>query len=84
MRLAWEGMIPASLLVMLVTSVFLFFGWGEWMWAGSLGTIALIYVILPIMPRQANPNNRVRMIGSRFSPVDDGLERGRISESTAG
>ena len=84
MRLAWEGMIPASLLVMLVTSVFLFLGWADWMWAGSLGTIALIYLILPIMPRQANPNNRVRMIGSRFSPVDDGPERGRLADSPTG
>ena len=84
MRLAWEGMIPASLLVMLVTSVFLFLGWSDWMWAGSLGTIAIIYLVLPIMPRQSDPNHRVRLIGSRFSPADDGTERGRLADSGAG
>ena len=80
MRLAWEGMIPASLLVMLVTSVFLFLGWNDWMWAGSLGTIVFIYLIIPVMPRQADPNQRVRLIGSRFSPADEEVERGRIAE----
>ena len=84
MRLAWEGMIPASLLVMLVTSTFLFFGWTEWMWAGSLGTIVLIYLVLPIMPRQADPNHRVRLIGSRFSPVEEGIDRSRLADSTTG
>ena len=83
MRLAWEGMIPASLLVMLVTSVFLFLGWNDWMWAGSLGTVVFIYLILPVMPRQADPNNRVRLIGSRFSPALEEIERGRVAEPGA-
>ena len=84
MSLAWEGMIPASLLVMLVTSVFVFFGWIDWMWAGSLGTIAIIWVLVPIMPRQADPNHKVRLIGSRYSPAEDPAERTRLVESTAG
>jgi NADH-quinone oxidoreductase subunit H len=84
MRLAWEGMIPASLLVMLVTSVFVFLGWTDWMWAGSLATIVAIYVLVPVMPRQSDPNHKVRLIGSRFSPADDAADRGRLVESTAG
>lgn len=84
MRLAWEGMIPASLLVMLVTSVFLFLGWQDWMWAGSLGVVAVIWLVLPIMPRQSDPNHKVKLIGSRFSPAEDELDPGSLAESTAG
>ena len=69
---------------MLVTSVFVFLGWTDWMWAGSLGMIVAIYVLVPVMPRQSDPNHKVRLIGSRFSPADDAADRGRLVESTAG
>jgi NADH-quinone oxidoreductase subunit H len=68
MRLAWEGLIPLSLLVLLMTSVFVYLGWTGWLWAGSLGCIALIWVILPFMPGQASPNHKIGLLGSRFSP----------------
>ncbi len=69
MRLAWEGMIPASLLVLLVTAFFIYMGWGAWMWAGSLAALAIIILVHPHLPRQKNPNHRVPLIGSRFSPM---------------
>ena len=69
MKLAWEGMIPVSLLVVLVTSVWIYLGLQDWMFLASLGTIVIIFVVHPFMPRQANPNRRIRMIGSRFSPL---------------
>ena len=69
MRLAWEGMIPASLFMLLVVSVFVFLGWESWMWLGSLGSMAFIYMILPFMPRQVDPNHKVPLIGSRYSPL---------------
>ncbi len=69
MRLAWEGMIPAALLVLLVVSFFVFFGWQTWMWAGSLGILLVIYFVTPLMPRQPDPNHKVPLVGSRFSPV---------------
>lgn len=68
MRLAWEGLIPLSLLVLLMTSVFVYLGWTSWLWAGSLGCLALIWVLLPFMPGQASPNHKIGLIGSRFSP----------------
>ncbi len=71
MRLAWEGMIPTSTLVVLMTSVFVFLGWTGFIWAGSLGCIAIIYAVQGLMPRKYNPNHRVPMIGSRFSPLRD-------------
>jgi NADH-quinone oxidoreductase subunit H len=68
MRLAWEGLIPLSLLVLLMTSIFVYLGWTSWLWAGSLGCLALIWVLLPFMPGQASPNHKIGLIGSRFSP----------------
>ncbi len=69
MRLAWEGMIPASLFVLLVTSFMVYMGWTSWMWAGSLAALAIIYIVLPRLPRQRDPNHKIGLIGSRFSPL---------------
>jgi NADH-quinone oxidoreductase subunit H len=69
MRLAWEGMIPAALLIVLVTSAMVYLGWTDFMWLGSLAAIAAIWIIRPMMPTQANPNRRIGIIGSRFSPA---------------
>lgn len=71
MKLAWEGMIPTSLLVVLATSVWVYFGWQEWMFGASLLTIVIIFIVHPLMPRQKHPNRRIRMAGSRFSPLED-------------
>lgn len=71
MRLAWEGMIPAGLLVLMVTSFFVYMGWMRWMWAGSLAVVAIVYLVRPMLPRQANPNHKLQLIGSRFSPLED-------------
>ena len=68
MRLAWEGLIPLSLLVLLMTSVFVYLGWTPWLWAGSLGCVALVWLVLPWMPGQTSPNRKIGLIGSRFSP----------------
>ena len=84
MRLAWEGMIPVSLLVMLMVSFFLFMGWNDYMWAGSLGCVAVIYLILPFMPQQSDPNRRIRLIGSRFSPVEGDPSREQLSKASSG
>ena len=71
MRLSWEGMIPASLLLLLVTSFVVFMGWMNWMWLASIGTLAIIWLVQPAMPRQASPNRRIPLIGSRFSPLHE-------------
>lgn len=72
MRLAWEGMIPASLLVLSMSALFVYMGWTPWTWLGSVGCVALIYLVWPYLPRQPNPNRRLALIGSRFSPLRDG------------
>lgn len=71
MRLAWEGMIPTGMVLLLTTSFFVFMGWTSYMWAGSLAVLALIWLVHPIMPKQAHPNHKVPLIGSRFSPLEE-------------
>jgi NADH-quinone oxidoreductase subunit H len=68
MKLAWEGLIPLSLLLLLMTSVFVYLGWRPWLWAGSLVCMGLIWLILPLMPGQASSNHKIGLVGSRFSP----------------
>ena len=69
MRLAWEGMIPTALVLVLATSFVVYFGATQYMWLVSIVLIVAIWFVHPFMPRQAHPNNRIRMIGSRFSPL---------------
>jgi NADH-quinone oxidoreductase subunit H len=71
MRLAWEGMIPASILLLAGVSVMVYLGLETWMWVASLACLAVIWIVGPMLPRQANPNQRIPMIGSRFSPLRD-------------
>jgi NADH-quinone oxidoreductase subunit H len=73
MRLAWEGMIPTALLVLVTTALFIYMGWSGWLWLGSAAIVLLMLIVQPLMPRQASPNRRVGLIGSRFSPR---VERG--------
>ena len=68
MRLAWEGLIPASLVCLLVTSAVVYFGMQEFMFIGGLGSIVLVLLGRPFLPRDET-NRRIGMIGSRFSPV---------------
>ena len=68
MRLAWEGMIPTALLVLLVTSFVVFMGWLPMMWLASLITVFVIWLVRPLLPQQADPNRRLPLLGSRFSP----------------
>jgi NADH-quinone oxidoreductase subunit H len=75
MRLAWEGMIPTALLMLTLTAVFIYFGATPWMWAGSLLCVVVVYVVGPRLPRQRNPNAKVALIGSRYSPLPEGHGR---------
>jgi NADH-quinone oxidoreductase subunit H len=71
MRLAWEGMIPLSLLLLLVTSVFVYLGWLDRMWIGSLGVIVAVWLLRPMAARDGSKNRRIALAGSRFSPLED-------------
>ena len=68
MKLAWEAMIPLGLVLLLMTSFFVFMGWTTWLWTGSLVLLVGIWIILPALPRY-DPNRRLGLLGSRFSPL---------------
>ena len=73
MRLAWEGMIPTALLLLLVTSLWVFLGLADEgrMWIGSLAVIVIIWLVRPLLARRVPPNARIPLAGSRFSPLPE-------------
>jgi NADH-quinone oxidoreductase subunit H len=71
MRLAWEGMIPAGVVILLATSFFVYFGWTPMMWLASVAALVVIWFAYPLLPRQVTPNRRIGLIGSRFSPLPE-------------
>ena len=71
MRLSWEGLIPVSLLLLVMVSFFVYFGAIPYLWLGSIGVAVLVYMLKPIMGAHVEANQRIRMIGSRFSPLTD-------------
>ena len=66
MRLAWEGMIPTALLLVLIVSVFVFYGWTSYLWIGSVVAIIIMAIARPLLPTSST-NKRVELLGSRFS-----------------
>ncbi len=79
MRLAWGGLIPVTL-VLLVLTGFIEFGvvegtftraTGNWLMLAGNGVVILgILIIGPRVPQGAPVNRRVPLTGSRFSPAN--------------
>ena len=69
MKLAWEGMIPISLGLLLMTSLFVFLdgrpisGQARWV------RFSFLFLLQPLMPSQSKVNKRIGLVGSRFSPA---------------
>ncbi len=60
---------PEGRLVLLVTSVFVWWGLADdgLLWIGSLVVIFAIWLLRPLVARKTAPNHRIRLAGSRFS-----------------
>jgi hypothetical protein len=43
------------------------------MWLANIACVVVIYAVRPLLPRQPSANQRIRIIGSRFSPVTEGV-----------
>jgi NADH-quinone oxidoreductase subunit H len=71
MRLSWEGLIPITLVLLLTVSFMVYFDATQYLWAASIGVAALIYFLKPILGEDDKANRRIRLIGSRFSPMTD-------------
>ncbi|MFT3684256.1 MAG: NADH-quinone oxidoreductase subunit H [Phycisphaerales bacterium] len=74
MSLGWQGLIPASLLLLVGTSFMVYFKALMW-WELALLNIGLFVVMLavqPLLPKGgAVRNRRVNLPGSRFSPLKE-------------
>jgi NADH-quinone oxidoreductase subunit H len=66
MRLAWEGMIPTSLLLVLIVSIYMYLGWASYLWTGSILALVIMAIARPLLPTSSS-NKRVELLGSRFS-----------------
>jgi len=71
MAIAWQGMIPITLVIVVMTAALIHTGREGtlWMLAGNAALACVVYFLLPFIPR-ATSNHRVRLAGSRYSPLD--------------
>ena len=66
----WSRSLFCVVSLLLTTAVFVFLGWTHILWLGAVLDLTLILLVYPYLPKQANPNHRVPLVGSRFSPVE--------------
>lgn len=72
MRLAWRGLIPVTLAMLLITSAFVYFGIENWIYYCVANVIIFFTasLISQVVPTGAPVNRRVPLAGSRFSPAE--------------
>ncbi len=71
MKLAWQGMIPAALVLLAAAAVMTYLGLPQYLWMASLASLGVIWIALPLMPKDRNPNHKLPLLGSRYSPTDE-------------
>ncbi|MEM9754255.1 MAG: NADH-quinone oxidoreductase subunit H, partial [Planctomycetota bacterium] len=74
MKLAWRGMIPLMLIMLLVVGVMVYLGIENWWWY-TLANVAVAVggaVVGPMLPQGPAVNRKVPLAGSRFSPLVEG------------
>ncbi len=72
MRLAWRGLIPITLALLLATGVLVYLKQTQW-WALLIANLVVgfsVWVLGPAMPQATPVNRRVPLPGSRFSPLE--------------
>jgi NADH-quinone oxidoreductase subunit H len=84
MMMGWQALIPLSMIVLIMTSIMVYLNltWVVPMFLVNLlvaGTVLLLYPFLP----HYNPNRRLPLYGSRFSPVPGERILTRPTEPTA-
>jgi len=84
MSAGWQGMIPTSLLLVVVTAVMVYLDLRSlpMMLATNVGVVAVVLAIQPLLPKH-DPNKRIQLYGSRFSPMPDERVRAQSSEAAA-
>jgi NADH-quinone oxidoreductase subunit H len=75
MRLAWGGLVPITLTMLLVTGGVLATDLGHRRWvllAANIVVVCIVPVVAALLPKGAAVNRRVSLAGSRFSPLRAG------------
>jgi NADH-quinone oxidoreductase subunit H len=77
MSMGWQGLIPASLLLLVGTAFMVYFKALLW-WELALLNVGLFVVMLAVQPLlpQTGKNRRVPLAGSRFSPLREAAAKG--------
>jgi NADH-quinone oxidoreductase subunit H len=74
MSTAWQGLIPLALVVLVLTSVAVYFGIPQGfahigvLLGGNLVLLAALWFLVQRLPAY-NPNKKIPMLGSRFNPL---------------
>ena len=72
MKLAWRGLIPLTLVVLLACGVLVYLrppALGLWVLIVNVVAAAGGAVIAPMLPKGPSVNRRVALKGSRFNPL---------------
>lgn len=70
MRLAWQSLIPISMMMLILTGIVVFFHLDRWwLLPGNFAVVGICYVLMPYFPKGPAVNRRVPLEGSRFCPV---------------
>jgi NADH-quinone oxidoreductase subunit H len=75
MRVAWQAVIPLTLIVLVMTSVMVRLGLNNWVWLANIVLIVALVFVQPFLPK-IKTNERLPLRGSRFSPLVDEREGG--------
>ncbi len=71
MTLAWRGLIPITLGILLVTGVLVYLDAPRWTYPlADIGIIALAMAVAPMLPKGPAVNRKIPLAGSRFSPAE--------------
>jgi NADH-quinone oxidoreductase subunit H len=84
MMMVWQAVIPLSLVVMILTAVMVAFDLTGVvpMLLANAALFAAMMAVLPMLPRY-NPNRKIPLYGSRFSPVPGERVNTRPTDATA-
>ncbi len=72
MQIAWQSVIPMSLILVVATAFMISRGWTSLPWLLGMNIVfaAAMLVFIPMLPKQAM-NRKVRLAGSRYYPVQE-------------
>jgi NADH-quinone oxidoreductase subunit H len=71
LKLCWQVLIPLSIVILVATSVMVYFGMTSTLPMLGMNILLLVGVlaIAPVVFNRADVNTRIPMAGSRFSPL---------------